>query len=40
MDPDFFNSPDAPSAMKKLKKLESDLDKATEEWGTWVDKLG
>lgn len=39
MDPDFYNSPDAASAMKKLSELESERDARTEEWEEWVAKL-
>lgn len=39
LDVKFYNSPEGPAAMKKLKSLDDDLEKYTEEWDEWVSKL-
>lgn len=39
MDSSFYNSPEAPAAMKELKQLELDIETKNAEWDEWVMKL-
>ncbi len=39
LDSSYYNSPEGTAALKKLSKIDTNLDKYTEEWDTWVSKL-
>ncbi|MBT8191124.1 MAG: hypothetical protein KJO29_11910, partial [Bacteroidia bacterium] len=39
IDPDFYNSQDAPPAMKKLGELETELEQKTQEWDELVSSM-
>ena len=39
MDPDYYNSPEGVSSMKKLTKLESDLETSHQEWDELVSSM-
>lgn len=39
IDPQFYNSPDAAQAMKRLSEIDTELETANQEWDEWVSKL-
>lgn len=39
VDPQFYNSPEAQSSIKKLKELEEELETQNNEWDKWVSQL-
>ena len=39
MDPNFFSSQEATPAMKRIKEIESEIEKKSTEWEEWVVKL-